>query len=137
MSLGTRAEQLLRDTAANTVVGGVTVTITKLDVARSELMELSRLLTKEADHVAILFSENEGRGMLFIGSSSPAVSAFQALEAGRALFQGKGGGNPSSATAVGEPGEPLKAAVAAAKAAALAAAQSAPAESVDGGPSGS
>jgi alanyl-tRNA synthetase len=123
MSLASRGEVLLRDPSALSSAGGVTIVSARVDVPRAELMELSRLLTKEENHVAILSSELEGRGMLFVGSSSHDVSAFQVLEAGRPLFQGKGGGNPSSATAVGEPGEPLKAAVVAAKAAALTAAQ--------------
>ncbi|MFI5414577.1 MAG: alanine--tRNA ligase, partial [Candidatus Lutacidiplasmatales archaeon] len=119
MSIGARAERLLVDPTATSSGAGVTVTHAKLDLPRAELMELSRLLTKETGHVAILSSEHEGRGTLFIGSSSDFVSAIHVLEAARPLFQGKGGGNPSSATAVGEPGEPLKTAVAAARAAAV------------------
>jgi alanyl-tRNA synthetase len=79
----------------------------RVDLDRAEMMELSRLLTKEKGHVALLASERDGRGLLFIGSTDPKVSAQAALDAARAEFSGKGGGNPSAATAVGEPGIPL------------------------------
>ncbi len=80
----------------------------EVDLDRRELMELSRLLTRDGNAVAVLAAEREGRGTLFVGSTAPGVSALSVLEAGTPAFAGKGGGNPSAATAVGEPGEPLR-----------------------------
>jgi alanyl-tRNA synthetase len=72
-------------------------------------MELSRHLTRAAGHVAILTAESEGKGLLFVGSSAPGTVAAQAvMAAARGEFHGKGGGNPSSATAVGDPAAPLE-----------------------------
>lgn len=122
-SLGSRADKLLRDPESATTVGELTVVVAKIDLSRADMQEMSRLLTKAPKHVAVLASEHEGRGTLFVGSSSEQVAANAVLEAGRSVFEGKGGGNPSAATAVGEPGEPLARALAASKAAALVAAQ--------------
>ncbi len=78
-----------------------------VNLDRNEMMELSRLLTKDGRRVALLASERDGRGLLFVGSTEPKVSALATLDAAKADFAGKGGGNPSAATAVGEPGTPL------------------------------
>jgi alanyl-tRNA synthetase len=110
------AETLLADPAATEPVGPVRVVRYRSTLDRTQLMELSRLLTRAPEHVAVLGGEADGRGVLFIGSSSPRVSAAVALQAGRPRFEGRGGGNRSSATAVGEPGEPLHAALEAAAA---------------------
>ena len=75
-----------------------------VDLDRTGLMELSRILTREPDRVAVLAAERESRGTLFIGSSSARVSAQALLERVKGSFGGKGGGNVSAATAVGEPG---------------------------------
>ena len=108
------ADELEADPQATHPVGAVTLTVGRtLPLSRTQLQELSRRLTRLPGRVAILPSESEGRGMLFVGSSSPEVPADVVLEAMRPLFDGKGGGNTSAATAQGEPGEPLHAAVAA------------------------
>jgi alanyl-tRNA synthetase len=57
--------------------------------------------------VAILTSERDGKGTLFVGSTSERVPASDLVRAVASKFGGKGGGNPASATAVGEPGAPL------------------------------
>jgi alanyl-tRNA synthetase len=109
--LSATAERLLADPARTETVGGVTIVTARLDLDRSELMELSRLLGRVSGRVAILAGEREGRGTLFVGSTAPGVSAQAVVEASREAFGGKGGGNPSSATAVGDPGNPLATAV--------------------------
>jgi alanyl-tRNA synthetase len=101
------AARLLADPVATTSVGTVSITAAPVALDRAALMELSRRLTHEPGHVAILTSELDGRGMLFVGSSAANLSAQGLLEAARPLFSGKGGGNPGAATAVGEPGAPL------------------------------
>jgi alanine--tRNA ligase len=106
-----RSEELLRDPQATRSYGEVRLTVARADLDRDGLMELSRLLTRTPGCAAILASEHEGRGLLFVGSSSPAVPADAVLAAARPAFAGKGGGNASAATAVGEPGAPLRAAV--------------------------
>ena len=116
--IGKLAEDLGADPKATQTVGPVTLTVARtLVLNRPQLQELSRRLTRAADHVAILPAESEGRGLLFVGSSSPQVPADLVLEAMRPTFGGKGGGNASAATAQGEPGEPLTEAVAAGRAA--------------------
>jgi alanyl-tRNA synthetase len=105
--LGTTAARLLADPSATQSAGEVTIIAGRSDLERSELMELSRLLTKEKGRVAILASDREGQGTLFIGSTSPRVAANELLRTAAPVFHGKGGGNPAAATAVGEPGAPL------------------------------
>ena len=110
--LGKLADELEADPTATAVVGRVTLTVGRpLPLTRGQLQELSRRLTRQPDRVAILPAESEGRGWLFVGSSSPQVPADLVLEAMRPKFGGKGGGNPSAATAQGEPGAPLADAV--------------------------
>ncbi len=112
--LGKLAEELEADDRSTSAVGRVTLTVGRVSpLTRSQLQELSRRLTRQADRVVILPGESEGRGLLFVGSSSPHVPADVVLESMRAAFGGKGGGNASAATAQGEPGEPLARAVAA------------------------
>jgi alanyl-tRNA synthetase len=113
--LGTTAEELLASASREGVVGSTTIVAASVDLDRAELMELSRLLGKSPGRVAILSAEREGKGTLFVGSTAPGISAVAVIEAAKPLFSGKGGGNPSSATAVGEPGAPLAAALAAAR----------------------
>ncbi len=116
--LGKLAEELAADPTATNSVGRVTLTVGRtLPLSRGQLQELSRRLTRPPDRVVILPAESGGRGILFVGSSSVHVPADLVLEAMRPLFDGKGGGNPSAATAQGEPGEPLAKAVAAGRAA--------------------
>jgi len=105
--LGATAARLLIDANATETVGATTLVTAMVELDRAEMMELSRLLTKEGRRVALLASEREGRGLLFVGSTEPKVSAAAALDAAKSEFAGKGGGNPLSATAVGEPGVPL------------------------------
>jgi alanyl-tRNA synthetase len=101
------AERLLADPKTTERVGATTVTVAKLDLDRNGLMELSRSLTRRAPAVAILAGESDGRGLLFVGSTAESVPATAVLDAMKAEMGGRGGGNPSAATAVGEPGEPL------------------------------
>ncbi len=117
--LATTADRLAADASASIEAHGVRVTAARLALDKSGLMEVSRRLTRGQGRVAVLASESEGRGLLFVGSTAPSVPALAVLEAARARFSGKGGGNPSSATAVGEPGSPLDVALAAAREAAL------------------
>jgi alanyl-tRNA synthetase len=105
--LGALAARLLGDTDASRRVGETTVIEAKVDLGRTELMELSRLLTKEAGRVALLASERDGQGILFVGSTSARVPAADLVKAVAPKFGAKGGGNASAATAVGEPGAPL------------------------------
>ncbi len=105
--LGTTAARLLADPSATETAGETTIVAGRVDLSRTELMELSRLLTKEKGRVAILASERDGQGTLFIGSTAPVVAADALLRTATDAFHGKGGGNPASATAVGEPGAPL------------------------------
>ncbi|MCI4373900.1 MAG: alanine--tRNA ligase-related protein, partial [Thermoplasmata archaeon] len=105
--LGQTAERLANDPAAVDTFGDVTVVRARVDLDRSGLQELSRLLTRAPRKVALLTAEREGKGILFVGSSSPLVSATAVVEAVKGTFGGRGGGNPSAATAVGEPGQPL------------------------------
>ncbi|HTS32367.1 MAG TPA: alanine--tRNA ligase [Thermoplasmata archaeon] len=114
--LGQTAARLLADPSATFVVGPVSFVAAKVDLDRDHLQELSRLLTREPGRVAILASEREGKGLLFIGSSSPAVAAHRLLEVAKPIFGGRGGGNPLAATAAGEPGTPLESALEAARA---------------------
>jgi alanyl-tRNA synthetase len=112
--LGSIAARLATDPSASEVVGGVSLIVYQGPHGREELMELSRLLTKGADRVAVLAGEREGRGTLFVGSTSPRVPAEALVRAALPAFSGRGGGNPAAATAVGEPGAPLEDAVRAA-----------------------
>ncbi len=109
--LGVTAARLLADPAAAETIAEVRIVAGQVALARPDLMELSRLLTKEAGQVAILASERDGQGTLFVGSASPRVAAHEVIRAASASFGGKGGGNPAAATAVGEPGAPLLAAL--------------------------
>jgi alanyl-tRNA synthetase len=112
--LGGTAARLLADPRATETVGATTIVVGREDLERADLMELSRRLTKEPGRVAILSAERDGKGTLFVGSTSPRVAANEVIRVASAMFSGKGGGNPASATAVGEPGAPLAAAVRAA-----------------------
>ena len=122
--LGSLAARLDADPKQRETVGNVTVIAATVDLDRNGLMELSRLLTKEPGRVAVLAAEREGKGTLFVGSTAPGVSAQAVVEAAKLAFQGKGGGNPAAATAVGEPGTPLRTALDAARSAARKAAGS-------------
>jgi alanyl-tRNA synthetase len=122
--LSALAGRLLADIASTERVGATTLVAHQGTLAREELQELSRLLTKGTDRVAVLAGEHEGRGVLFVGSTSARVAADQLVRAAASAFSGKGGGNPASATAVGEPGLPLSDALRAALEAARRAAAS-------------
>jgi alanyl-tRNA synthetase len=110
--LAAQALRLSEDAQATLHVGSAVIVTSLVDLDRTGLMELSRILTREADRVAVLGAERESRGTLFIGSSSAQVSAQSLLEQVKGTFGGKGGGNVSAATAVGEPGAALRAALA-------------------------
>ncbi len=123
VDLGATAARLLADPTATETVGSTVLIVASVDLERNEMMELSRLLTRDRGRVALLSSERDGRGLLFVGSTDPKVSAQAALDAAKGEFAGKGGGNPSAATAVGEPGAPLASALDAARKAAREAAR--------------
>ncbi|MCI4350967.1 MAG: alanine--tRNA ligase [Thermoplasmata archaeon] len=106
--LGAMAERLLADGSATLTTGSLTVTQAHLDLDRNGLMEVARALTRTPDHVAILSSEREGRGVLFIGSSTKRTPADRLFARAATVFGGRGGGNGSAATGVGEPGAPLE-----------------------------
>ena len=110
------ADRLWGDPGNTESVGDVTIVRARVDLDRTELMELSRLLSKGANRVVLLASEQNGRGTLFIGSTVARVPAHELLRIALPAFQGKGGGNAASATAVGEPGPPLETALGAARA---------------------
>ncbi len=74
---------------------------------RSELMNLSRILSQPPGTVVVLATERDDRGTLFVGSTAPGISAVEILKSAQAAFDGKGGGNPASATAVGDTGPAL------------------------------
>ncbi|MGA8302097.1 MAG: alanine--tRNA ligase [Thermoplasmata archaeon] len=109
--LGVTAARLLADPSTTLTIGETSIVSGSFDLDRADLMELSRRLTKAPGRVAILASEREGQGTLFVGSTSSRVPANEVIRAVSAEFGGKGGGNPASATAVGEPGAPLAAAL--------------------------
>ena len=109
--LGATAARLLADPRSTEKVGRVTLVSAQLELDRTELAELSRILSKESDRVVVLASEREGKGTLFVGSTAPGVSAVAVVEAAKGAFAGRGGGSPAAATAVGEPGSPLAAAL--------------------------
>ena len=109
--LGALAARLLGDPKATVTAAGTTIVHGHADLARTELMELSRILTKEKGRVAILSSDRDAQGTLFVGSTADRVSARDVVRAASESFAGRGGGNPASATAVGEPGAPLAKAV--------------------------
>ncbi len=113
--LGATAARLLSDPTVAETLGATTLLTGQVDLGRAELMELSRLLTKAPGRVAILAGEEDGRGVLFVGSTSPQVAANEVVRAAAPAFDGKGGGNPAAATAVGEPGAPLAHALRAAR----------------------
>jgi alanine--tRNA ligase len=116
------AAELLADPTRAETVGTTTLVAASVDLDRAGLTDLSRLLCKVAGRVVILAAEREGKGTLFVGSTAPGVSALDVVEAAKPAFGGKGGGNPSAATAVGEPAAPLAQAMTAARAAARSAA---------------
>ncbi|MEM0128566.1 MAG: alanine--tRNA ligase [Thermoplasmata archaeon] len=113
------ARRLLDDPAATVTDGGRTVVAATVELDRKGLGELSRRICAIPGRVAVLAATGDGRGTLFVGSSAPERSAVAILGTAMPLFAGKGGGNPSAATAVGEPGEPLRRALATAREAAL------------------
>ena len=105
--LGAVASRLASDAQNLDSVGGVTIVRARVDLDRTELAELSRLLSREPNRVVLLAAEREGRGTLFVGSTAARVPANALVDRAKARFQGKGGGSASAATAVGEPGAPL------------------------------
>ena len=110
--LAATAEELLADPKRTESLGSTTLVTARLDLDRTQLMELSRLLGRVSGRVAILAGEREGRGVLFVGSTAPGISAAALVDAAKGAFAGRGGGNPAAATAVGEPGAPLDSALA-------------------------
>jgi alanyl-tRNA synthetase len=117
--LAQMAERLSADPSARAEAGGVVVVTASVPLDRSGVMELSRLLTRSPDRVAILAGASGEKGVLFVGSTCDRVGAIEVLDAAKPAFSGKGGGNRASATAVGEPGPALTRAAAAAKALAV------------------
>ncbi len=105
--LGAIANRLCSSPENLDSIEGITIVRARVDLDRAELTELSRLLSKGPNRVALLASERDGRGTLFVGSTTARVPANEIVELAKARFGGKGGGSPSAATAVGEPGAPL------------------------------
>ncbi|HZY69802.1 MAG TPA: alanine--tRNA ligase [Thermoplasmata archaeon] len=101
------AQRLIDDPAASTP-GPPIVVSAHVDLDRSGVQELARILTKSPGRVAILSAERNGRGLLFVGSSESAVPADQAFARARPLFDGRGGGDRSAATGVGATGAELQ-----------------------------
>jgi alanyl-tRNA synthetase len=106
--LGSLAERILGDATATQPEGAVSITQAHLDLDRNGLMEVARAITRTPGHVAILSAERDGRGILFIGSSAKNVPADRLFARALPVFAGRGGGNASAATGVGEPGQPLE-----------------------------
>ncbi|MGI0055652.1 MAG: alanine--tRNA ligase [Thermoplasmata archaeon] len=109
------AARLESDAGNLETVGPITIVHARVDLDRAELTELSRRLSRTRERVVLLASERDGRGTLFAGSTATRVSAVDLIEGAKPLFSGKGGGNSSAATAVGEPGAPLESALASAR----------------------
>ncbi|EQD46845.1 alanyl-tRNA synthetase, partial [mine drainage metagenome] len=106
--LGQTAARLLADPAATFSVGAVSVTAAQVALDRAGLKELSRLLTHAPGRVAILAAEQDGQGLLFVGSTAPSLSAKRLLEAGTPAFGGRAAGRRRGDRRR-EPGAPLAA----------------------------
>lgn len=92
--------------------GKVKVVVAKTDLDRDGLKELAREITSRPGGVALLASEDDKGGMLFFASSLPdRFSARDLLSSVLPAWGGKGGGNPSAATASGPKGPALQAAL--------------------------
>lgn len=110
------AGELLRSPqAAHRRSDGFTVIKVFLPSGSTDLKELARELTRDPNVVALLGGGDETKGYLFIASGSPdRFSAVQLLEVAKRHWTGKGGGNPSAATASGPGGSSLELALGAA-----------------------
>jgi alanyl-tRNA synthetase len=108
---GTRADPTMTE-----VVGTATIAMRRVLLDPKEMQELARALTDAAGKVAILGTEVDGVGRVIVGSTAAEVPAREVLEAMRPLFDGKGGGNPSVATASGDGGQALERALEAGRA---------------------
>ncbi len=104
------ATQLLGDgTRTLALPGGFRVVRVLLPPGSADLKDLARELTRDPKVVALLASSDGPRGMLFFASGSPdRYPAMSALVAARESWAGKGGGNPSAATATGPSGPELE-----------------------------
>jgi alanyl-tRNA synthetase len=102
IAAATRADPTMTE-----VVGTATISARRVLLDPKEMQELARALTHDAGSVAILVTESEGVGRVIVGSTAVEVPARAVLDAMRPEFDGKGGGNPSVATASGDGGEPL------------------------------
>ncbi|HEV2315971.1 MAG TPA: alanine--tRNA ligase [Thermoplasmata archaeon] len=118
--------EIVADPQSTTVAGPVRVSVRQVALDPKAMQELARRLSSEPGTVAVLSTESEGVGRVIVGSNAPTVPANEVLAAMNPEFGGKGGGNPSVATASGEPGTALGRAVSAGRAKALALAGGAP-----------
>ncbi len=110
------AETTLADGSLTERVGTVTIVARAVALEPKAMQELARRLSSESGQVAILVTESGGAGRAIVGSRAAEVPAQEVLAAMTPLFEGKGGGNPSVATASGATGEPLRTALAAGRA---------------------
>jgi alanyl-tRNA synthetase len=101
------AEATLSDPRFTETVGTVLVAARSVTLDPKEMQELARRLTSQAGRVAVLVTELAGVGRVIVGSTAAEVPASEVLAAMTPLFEGKGGGNPSVATASGNGGPAL------------------------------
>jgi alanyl-tRNA synthetase len=101
------SEATVADGSATEVIGTVRLSARSVALEPKEMQELARRLTDQAGRVALLVGESGGAGRVIVGSTAAEVPAREVLEAMLPLFDGKGGGNASVATASGASGEAL------------------------------
>jgi alanyl-tRNA synthetase len=104
------------DATLTELIGTVRLVARSVSLDPREMQALARRLTNEAGRVAILVTDAGGAGRVIVGSTAAEVPAVEVLRAMTPLFDGKGGGNPSVATASGTGGEALRAALEAGRA---------------------
>ncbi|MHB8351168.1 MAG: alanine--tRNA ligase [Thermoplasmata archaeon] len=107
------ARNTLIDSARTGTVGTVRIAVLRVALPAAALKELSRELTGTSGVVALLATEEEGRGWLLVGSSAAEVPAREVLAAMLPAIEGRGGGNLVVATGSGRPGAALDHALAA------------------------
>ncbi len=107
-------------TAAHPLSGGrYRIVVGTTDLDREGLQALAREITSHPGGVALLCGEDEKGAVLFFASASPKeLSARDLLAPALKAWGGKGGGNPSAATASGPKGPAVQGALDAALAAA-------------------
>jgi alanyl-tRNA synthetase len=119
MAVGVRAlsDKLLSSKESAFSVGGGRYVAVKamLGEGQAQLKDLARELTKEKKVIALLGMTEGEKGTLFLASGSPdMIPAIVLLNEAKKVWQGRGGGNASAATASGPSGESLSKALEAA-----------------------